>query len=163
MTPSQRAALLSCSTVLALCCAPQAAAQEYPNRVIRIVITYAAGGVPDIVARIVAPEMSKVLGQPVIIENKPGADTVIGFDHVARLSPADGYTVVAAMVQGLASLPLLTKDLRFDAIKDLPPFIDLTDSRLVFGSAASYPWRSLNELMANARANPGKLNYGVAS
>jgi len=153
---------LWCGLALTVASAP-AGAQDYPTRPVRFVVTYAPGVVTDIVARVIAPEMAKLLGQPVIVENKPGADTVIGFEHVARGSPADGYTVVVSIVPGLASLPLLTKDLKFDPLKDLPPVIDLTDSRLVFGSSNKFPWRTMAELVAAARANPGKLNYGVAS
>jgi tripartite-type tricarboxylate transporter receptor subunit TctC len=140
-----------------------AGAQDYPNRPIKFVVTYAPSVVTDIVARIVAPEMSKILGQPIVVENKPGADTVIGFDYVARANPADGYTVVVTLVPGLATLPLLNKDLRFDAIAGLPPFIDLTESRLVFASSTKFGWKTMQELLNAARANPGKLNYGVSS
>lgn len=145
------------------CVATAVSAQDFPTKPVRLISAYAAGSVTDVVARVIAPEMGKVLGQPVIVENRPGADTLIGTEHVARLSPADGYTVAVAIVSGLASMPALVKDLRFDPLKELPPVIDLTDSRLVFGSASKFPWKSVQELVNEAKAKPGKLNYGVAS
>lgn len=158
------ASKLVASIVLCAAAFTQSAiAQDYPNKPIRFVVTYAPGVVTDIVARIVAPEMSKILGQPIIVENKPGADTVIGFEHVARQSPADGYSVVVSIIPGLASLHLMGKPLNFDPLKDLPPIIDLTDSRLVFASSNKFPWKNMQEMLAVAKANPGKLNYGVSS
>lgn len=107
--------------------------------------------------------MSKTLGQPIVVENKPGATTIIGYEYVAKQVPADGYTIAAVLVTDLATLPVTVKDLRFDPLKDLPPVIGLAEGRFVMGSAAHLPSKSFNELVANAKANPGKLNYGSAS
>ncbi len=162
MNYPSRLARLSCAAAFALA-AGFVQAQDFPNRPVKLVVTYAPGVVTDIVARLIAPEMSKSLGQPVVVENRPGADTVIGFDHVATKVPADGYTMVVTLVPGLATLPLSAPDLRFDPIKDLPPLIDLTESRLVFGSSNKFAWKTLDEMLGAAKSNPGKLNAGTSS
>ena len=140
-----------------------AAAQDYPTKLIRWIVPNASGVIEDILARSTAPEMSKFLGQSVIVENKPGAESIIGYEYVAKQVPADGYTLVSVHVQGLVTLPLTVKDLRFDPLKDLPPLIVLSEARYVFGSASRLPWKTLNELAAYAKANPGKLNYGSSN
>lgn len=138
-------------------------AQEFPAKPIRFIVANTPGTLPDLVSRVMGPEMSKVLGQPVIVENKPGAQQLIGYEYVARQAPADGYTIVAISIASLASLPLTVKDLRFDPLKDLPPFMGLAEARYTFGLASQLPWKTFKELMAHAKANPGKLNYGASS
>ena len=138
-------------------------AQVYPAKPVRYIVPYGPGATLDIVARTMAPEMSRALGQPLIVENKPGADAIIGLEHVAKQSPADGYTVTIAAVAGLATLPLTVKELRFDPLKDLPPVISMVEGAYIFGSAAKYPWKNYAEFVTNGRANPGKLNYGASS
>jgi tripartite-type tricarboxylate transporter receptor subunit TctC len=103
------------------------------------------------------------LGQPVVVENKPGADAIIGFEYVARQLPADGYTLVIAAVSGLATLKLTSKDLRFDPLRDLPPLTDMVEGKYVFGSSSGQPWKSFAEFVSYAKAHPGKLNYGASS
>jgi tripartite-type tricarboxylate transporter receptor subunit TctC len=107
--------------------------------------------------------MSKILGQQVIVENKAGAGTIIGFDYVARQAPADGYTVTSVPVESLALLPITTKDLRFDPLKDLSPVIGLSQTSFILGSPSRFPWKNSSELVAYAKANPGKLNWGAPS
>lgn len=138
-------------------------AQDYPSRLIKLIIVNAPGTSSDLAARAIAPEMSKVLGQPIVVENKAGANSLIGFEYVAKQEPADGYTMVALNVTSLATLPLIVKDLRFDPTRDLPPIMDISEGRYIFGSAASVPWKSFKELVVHAKANPGKLNYGASS
>ena len=92
-------------------------AQEFPSKPIRLVVASSPGSSSDLAARIVAPEMSKALGQPVIVENKPGAGQIIGLEYVARQVPADGYTLAVPTVKTLVLLPLLTKETRFDILK----------------------------------------------
>jgi tripartite-type tricarboxylate transporter receptor subunit TctC len=151
-------------TLAATAIASQAAvAQEFPSRYIRLVVPYAAGATLDTVARVVGDEMAKDLGQPVVVENKPGADAIIGFEYVAKQMPADGYTIVIAAVSGLATLRLTTKELRFDPLKDLPPLTDLVEGKYVFGSSSGQPWKTFKEFVAYARAHPGQLNYGASS
>lgn len=137
-----------------------ASAQEYPSRPIRFIVPTTSGATADLVARVVGTEMSKVLGQPIVIEDRPGANQIIGLEHVAKQSPADGYTVGIVGVDGVALLPLTTRDLRFDPMKDLVPIAGLAEARYVLAGPAARPWKTFNELVTHARANPGKLNYG---
>lgn len=137
-------------------------AQDYPNKPIRIVVPSTPGVPQDVIARTAAPEMSKMLGQSVFIENKPGADQVIGLDFVKN-QPADGYTVVLVAVGSLVTLPILAKDLRFDPLKDFPPVTTMAEGRYTIGSSATKPWKTFQEMVAAARANPGKLNFGASN
>lgn len=139
-----------------------ASAQDYPTRPIRFIVASSPGVTTDIVARIIAPEMSKLLGQPVIVENKTGS-ALIGYEYVAKQVPADGYTLSAAHVTALTTLPVTVKDLRFDPVKDLPPIVGLAKGRFVFGGSSKVPWSTFREMVAFARANPGKVNFGAPS
>lgn len=138
-------------------------AQDFPNKPVRLVVASSPGSTSDLVARVVGPELGKALGQPVIVDNKPGAGQIIGLEYVARQAPADGYALAVPTVEGLALLPLLTKDLRFDPIRELPITAMLAEGRLVLGSSVKMPWKTFSEFVAHARANPGKLNYGTSS
>lgn len=140
-----------------------AAAQDFPVKPIKYVVADAPGTTGDTVARILAPGMTKLIGQPVVIENKPGAGNRIGFEYVAKGLPADGYTFAAVTVETLALMPVTIKDLQFDPMKDLPPLIGLGGGRLVFGLSSKLPWKTFNDLVAYAKANPGKLNYGAST
>ena len=135
-------------------------AQEYPSKPIRIIVANAPGGAPDLVIRIIGPELSKILGQSIVIENKTGAGSIIGYEYVAKQVPADGYTLAVTTVPTLASLPIAVKNLRFDPLKELPPIIGMVDSRLALFTSGTSRWNSLNDMIAEAKANPGKLNYG---
>ena len=150
-------------TAIFLVIAGAAKAQEYPVKLIRYVVPYSAGATLDIVARVTGNELSKVLGQPIIIENRAGADGIIGFEYVAKQVPKDGYTIVIAAVSNLATLPVTVKELRFDPLKDLPPVTSLVEGRYIFGSASTLPWKNFGEFVAHAKANPGRLNYGASS
>ena len=163
MSSTLRITCLALASLAALLGTSMASAQNYPAKPVRYIVPYGPGATLDIVARTMAPEMSKALGQPLIVENKPGADAIIGLEHVAKQSPADGYTVTIAAVAGLATLPLTVKELRFDPLKDLPPVISMVEGAYIFGSAAKYPWKNYAEFVTNGRANPGKLNYGASS
>lgn len=148
------------ASTLALVLTGTVSAQDQPSRVFRLVVPNTPGNIQDTVARVMAPEMSRFLGQPVIIENKPGAGGLIGLEYVAKQLPADGYAAASVAVASLATLPVTVKDLRFDPLADLPPVIGLIETRFVFGSASQLPWKSLNELVVHAKATPGRLNYG---
>lgn len=141
-----------------------ASAQNFPNKLITIVVAQAPGDQADLMARVLAPEMSKALGQPVIVTNKPGAGTFIGTDYVATQAPADGYTIGAISANSLLTLALTVKEAtKIDPLKELPPFIEILASRLVLAANAQQTWKSFPALVAYARANPGKLNYGSSS
>jgi len=135
---------------------------SFPNKPLRIIVPNSPGTLADSVARLMAVELSKVVGQPVIVEDKAGAGGRIGMEFVAR-APADGYTILSATIPSLASLPATVKDMSFDPLKDLPPFISAGEVRFALGSPASLPWKSFRDLVADARANPGKYNYGSSA
>ena len=144
--------------LFALLLAPMVAwAQAYPSKPIRMVVNFPPGGVNDVTARVIAPPLSKALGQPVVIENKPGAGTTIGTDFVAKAAP-DGHTVMVA-ASSTAIVPSLYKTLPYDAKKDLAPvaLIGSTTNYLVVGPKT--PVKTVAELVEYARRNPGKLNY----
>jgi len=149
--------LLACALVL-LGAAP-AQAQTYPSKPIRIVVPFVAGGAVDLLARIMGQKLSEALGQPVIIENRPGAGGNAAADLVAK-SPADGYTIFQT-TNGLAISPALYKKLPFDPVKDLVPVTQLVASQLLLVATPSLPAKNTRELIALAKAKPGTLNYGM--
>jgi tripartite-type tricarboxylate transporter receptor subunit TctC len=139
---------------------PDAGAQGYPNRPVRIVVPFPAGGPTDILARVVAQRLSEVWSQPVVIENQPGANTAIAAARVAKM-PADGYTLLAAMDVTMVLNPITSKNLSYEPLKDFS-LISLAakNTSLLTVRAADGP-ASIAELIARAKANPGKLNYGA--
>ena len=139
-----------------------ARSQDYPSKPVRLIVANTPGSIGDLTARIIAPEMSRNLGQPMIVENRPGANFIIGYEHVAK-SPADGYTLATVTVESLPILAVTAKNLRFDPLKDLPPFIGLIEGRLVVGSSTQLPWKTFDEMSAYIKANPGKMNSGTSS
>jgi tripartite-type tricarboxylate transporter receptor subunit TctC len=137
-----------------------ALAQAYPNRPIKIVVPYAAGGAVDIVARIVGQVLTEQLKQPIIVDNRPGASANIGMEAVAK-APADGYTLLMAS-NGLTTNMSLFPDLAFDGRRDFAPIARIGYAPLVIVVPASSPAKSLKELIAMAKAKPGELAYGTA-
>jgi tripartite-type tricarboxylate transporter receptor subunit TctC len=135
-----------------------ASAQSYPNQPIRIVVPFAAGGAVDTVARVVGQKMSESLGQPVVIENKPGAGGNLAADTVARAAP-DGYTVFLT-TNGHAISPALYRTLPFDAVKDFIPVTQLIESPLLLVASNKLGVNTVTELVALAKQKPGVLNYG---
>ena len=140
-----------------------AAAQNFPTKAIRFIVPSTPGTSSDVVARVLAAPMSRILGQPIVVENKAGAEMTNAFDFVAKQMPADGYTLVTASSTNLAMLSLNAKDLRFDPLSDLPPVIGVVETRLVVGSSSVVPWKTFAEFVTHAKGNPGKLNYGASS
>lgn len=154
--------VISIFSVLA-CIAGYANAQNkeiltYPNRPIRLIVPLAAGGGSDGVARIFAPQLSERLGQPVIVENRPGASGITGTDYVAN-APPDGYTILTAFSTHAMSAELIKK-LPYDPIKDFSPISLAVQSPLVLLVNPGLPINNFQEFVAYAKANPGKLNYG---
>jgi tripartite-type tricarboxylate transporter receptor subunit TctC len=137
-----------------------AQAQAYPNRPIKIVVPYAAGGAVDIVARIVGQVLAEQLKQPVIVDNRPGASANIGMEAVAK-APPDGYTLLMAS-NGLTTNMSLFPDLAFDGRRDFAPIARIGYAPLVIVVPASSPAKSLKDLIAMAKAKPGELAYGTA-
>lgn len=138
-----------------------AAAQDgYPNKPLKLVVPYAAGGPADLLARSVAEKLGPRLGQPVVVENKPGAGGHTGGELVAK-GPADGYTLVLATIAHNGAVKLYPK-LRYDPTKELKPVILVAESPSVLLVRQDLPVKSVPELLALARAQPGKLSYGSA-
>jgi tripartite-type tricarboxylate transporter receptor subunit TctC len=156
-TPSTRSASLAlalASVSFAVC----AFAQEWaPTRSVRIIVPI-VGGTNDIVARIVAPELQKVFGQPVVVENKGGAGGNIGADLVAK-SPPDGYTLLVGYNGPIAINTTLFKDLPYDPVKDLAPITLAVTAPQFLAVHPSLPVKNVAEFVAYAKANPGKLSY----
>lgn len=136
-----------------------ASAQNYPERSIKIVVPYPPGGFNDTLARISSDKLSKVWNQTVTVENKPGGNTTIGNNYVAK-SPADGYTWLVSPLP-FSVLPALYGDkLPYDALKDFQPLIWAGSAQNVLAVRNTLPVRSVKELIEYANKNPGKLNYG---
>ena len=150
-----RAALIG---ALALA-AGAAGAQTYPSGSVRLIVPVPAGGVTDTMARIVAQRLTESLGQNVIVDNRPGGNYSIGVQAVAR-APADGLTLLVVPDSPITANPHLFSKLPYDPIKDLTPIIVLCRITPVLVINASLPAQNVGELIAHARANPGKLNYG---
>jgi tripartite-type tricarboxylate transporter receptor subunit TctC len=136
----------------------EATAQAYPNRPIRLIVPFAAGGAVDILARLLGGKLSDQMGQPIIVENRPGAGGTLGADQVAK-SPPDGYTILQN-TNGAAIAPALYNSLPFDAVHDFAPVTQLVASNLILVASPKSGITSMTQLIAEARANPGKLNYG---
>jgi len=133
---------------------------DYPDKPIRFVAATTAGGTADLLARMLAESMSKVLNQSIVVENKPGADQIIGLEYVAKGQPADGYTAIVIGIDGQALLPLIKKGLRFEPLTDLTMVAGLGDVRYVMAGPAAAPYKTFKELTDAAKASPGKMNYG---
>ena len=134
-----------------------AQASTYPNKAIRMVVPYPPGGPTDLTARVVAAEMSKILGQSIIVDNKPGASGMIGAEVVARAEP-DGYTFLANASLHVIN-PHLYPEMRFDALKDFVPITQLAGVPLVLVVPNSLPVYSVKDLVEYGKKNPGKLNF----
>ena len=156
--------LLAASLAISASCAEAAEdpSASFPNRPIRIIVPFPAGGPSDIVARLIGQTMSQDWGQPVVIENRPGANTIIGAQAAAKAAP-DGYTLFMAIDSTLVMNQFVHKNLPYDPFDDFVP-ITLTAKTIsvLAVSAASGP-KSVKELMARAKAQPGKLNYGAGT
>jgi len=149
-----------CRAAPALALVPLAlhASPGYPARPVRVISPYAAGGGPDVQLRQAGPTLGEALGQPIVIENKVGAAGVLAAQYVAQQAP-DGYTLLMGSNTHLI-LTILQPDLRFDPIADFAPVSNLASSPTVLVVRADSPWRSVEDLIADARARDGQMNYG---
>jgi tripartite-type tricarboxylate transporter receptor subunit TctC len=138
-----------------------ALAQSWPSRQVRLVIPFAPGGGADIAGRVIGQELSDVLKQPVIIENRAGAGGTIAPNNVAK-SPPDGYSLVLGHLGGIAIAPHLYKDLPFDPINDLSPVTLVVNGLSVLVVNADLPVKTVGELVAHAKANPNQLSFSSA-
>ncbi len=152
-----RAALLAC----ALLAPPFALAQAFPAKALKVVVPFAAGGAVDTVARVVGQKVAEQVGQPVLVENKPGGHANIGADFVAKSAP-DGYTLLLG-ANGLASNMTLHKEIPFDTLRDFAPVAKVGYAPLVLVVPESSPAKDLPGFLRLAREKAGKLNYGSAA
>ena len=137
-------------------------AQGYPNRPIRVIVPFQAGSAPDQIFRITTQHMQTTLGQPFVIENKPGANGNIGVAEAARAAP-DGYTLVSANNTTFAANPSLYRTLPFDPQKDFAPVARFITTGLILAVRSDFPAKDLRQFIALAKANPGKLTAAQAS
>jgi tripartite-type tricarboxylate transporter receptor subunit TctC len=136
-----------------------ALAQQYPAKPVRMMVPFPPGGATDIIGRLVAAKMQGVWGQPVIIENKPGAGTVVGTDYIAKSAP-DGYALGMVVTAHVIN-PSLRKDLPYDTLKDLAGVTQVSVQHLVMAANPSFPANNVAELIALARKEPGRLAYAT--
>jgi tripartite-type tricarboxylate transporter receptor subunit TctC len=135
---------------------------KYPTRAIHIVVGFTPGGGNDIIARIFGQKLSESLGQPVIIENKPGAGGIIATEYVARSEP-DGYTLLVGASGAMVINPAVYEKLNYDTMRDFKPVSELGSFPLILIVNAKSPFKSLADLVAYAKANPDKANYSSSS
>ncbi len=135
-----------------------AAAQNYPNGVVKWVVPFPPGGPTDVVGRIVAQQLLELWGQPVVVENKPGAGTMIGTDAVAKSAP-DGQTIGMVITAHMINPTLNAATIPFDTLKDLAHVTQLVTQHLVLVANAKVPFNTVKEMIAYAKAHPGKLSY----
>src|SRR5512144_418195 len=146
------------AAVMLLCALPSFA-QEYPNHPIRIIVPTPAGGPVDVMARVLATALPSVLGQNVFIKNKPGAGNTIGSRQAAAADP-DGYTLMVSAASGLIMSPMIVKNAGYDA-SSFAPIALVAETPQVLVINSRLPFKSVAELVAYAKANPGKLNYST--
>ena len=149
---------LACLLALCVCWSSAALAQDYPRRVVRIVVPYPPGGVVDISGRLLAEALASQLGTTVIVENKPGAGGTIGAEHVARSAP-DGYTILLSGAATHAFAPWIYKQLHYDPTKDFVAVTQFTEGPLALTVNTASPIKSVDAFVSSLRADGSKLNY----
>lgn len=150
--------LVAAATALAAGAGVQA--QAYPGKPIKIIIPFPPGNTLDIMTRLIAPRLTERLGQPVIVENRPGASGMLGLDLVAKAAP-DGYTIGAGQGGNLTVLPHTSKNIPYDALKDFAPIAVSTTNYLGIVASLGAPFKTLPEMIAWAKANPDKLTVAT--
>ena len=148
----------ACALVLAVVAGP-AWAQDFPSRPLKLVVPYAPGGGADSVARIVAKKVAENIGQPIVIENKGGAGSIVGTDLVAKAEP-DGYTLLLGQSGPISINPAVYKSLPYDPVKDFAPITMTTAYPYILVVNSESPAKTLQEFVALAKSKPGGLNYG---
>ncbi len=144
---------------LSLIAGGASAQQKYPVKPIRLITPFAPGGGTDILARIIGPQVSESLGQPVVVDNRPGGGGTLGAGITVRSDP-DGYTFI--LVSGSYGANAALHDLPYDSVTDITPIILIGTTGLLVSMHPSVPIKTIKEVIAYARANPGKLNFGSA-
>ena len=140
--------------------AGSASAQGYPTKPVRLVVPYAPGGGVDTVARALGQELREALGAPLVIDNRPGANSIIGTEHVAK-SPADGYVLLATVGTHYAT-PFLAKNVSYDPVKDFTPITVIGRAPQVLAVHASVPAKTVSEFLDYVRKNPGKVSFATS-
>ena len=143
--------------LLCLLALSYAASAQYPNKPVHLIVPFGPGGFTDVAARILQKELQPVLGQPIIVENKPGAGSTIGTDFVAK-APPDGYSLVMISTTHVIS-PHLYKEVPYDPIKDFAPVMKLAEGPYVLVVNSKTPYKSVKELIAAAKAKPGSIDF----
>ena len=143
---------------LALGLVETAVAQDYPSKAVRIVVPFPPGGVADVMARTMSPRLAELWGQSVVIDNRAGANTIIGADHVAKSAP-DGYTLLLTIDSTVSINPSLYPKLPYDSTKDFAPITLVALTALMLVAHPAVPVNNVNELVAYAKSRPGALNY----
>jgi tripartite-type tricarboxylate transporter receptor subunit TctC len=155
-----RALVAVAGALLVVAAAAEGPVDTYPNRPVRIIVPTQAGAAQDIIARLLQPHLEKAFGQPIIVENRAGASTMIGTDAVAKAAP-DGHTLLIVPTTFTVNAALNTK-MAFDLERDFAPITVLVKNPLLFAVNAKVPARTLGELVALVKAEPGKFNYGTS-
>ena len=145
---------------IALTCASSAAAQDYPNRPIRLIVPQSAGGSTDLIARLLAQKMSDTLGQTIVVDNRPGAGSVNGTETAAKAAP-DGYTLLT-VAASFTITPALHKKLPFDSVRDFAPISQVATLPHILIVHPSVPVKSVKDVIALAKAKPGELNVATS-
>jgi tripartite-type tricarboxylate transporter receptor subunit TctC len=151
--------ILFTSLLASVLFSPLAQAQNYPSQPIKLIVPFAAGGPSDVLARSFSQKLGESLGQPIIVDNKPGGGTNIAAEYVARANP-DGYTIFLMMVGTQAINKSLYKTLSYDTTKDFAPISLVASSSLMLVANPNVPVKTASELIAYSKANPGKVNFG---
>ena len=155
----QTCKMLVMLALLLLGIGPAPAQDQYPSHTIKIIVPTSPGATTDVLARVIGQALSQSWGRPVIVENRPGADEILGVDAVAK-SPADGHTLLVTSNGGITSSPQLQNQKRYDPLNDLAPILYLGQVTPVMVVTGSSPVRSFQELVAYVKTKPGQLNYG---
>ncbi len=138
-----------------------AVAQPYPNKPIRIIVPFPPGGAPDMLSRLIGPKLTERLGQQVIVENRPGASGMIGMELIARATP-DGYTIGVGQGSNMVVVPHTYKKISYDPLKDFVPITLIGTNYLVVVANPKAPFNTMAQMIAWAKANPGKLTVATS-
>ncbi len=154
-------ALFSLQLALGLLLANPGYSQEYPTHAVRLIVPYAAGGAPDVIARLIGQKLSDAMGAPFIVENRPGAGGIAASEAVAHANP-DGYTLLVPDVPQLAINPFIFRNLPYDPLRDFAPVSIIATTPMFILVRADSPIMTLSALIDQARAHPGQLSYASA-
>ena len=161
MRPTALLGGLAMGAALALAAPASLLAEDFPTRPVTWVVPYSPGGITDTGARVIAEDMGKALGQPVVVENRPGSGGVVGTEFVAR-ADADGYTLIYGTQGTMAAAVSLREELRYDPLADFHPLHFIGASHNIVVIPSDRPYKTVQELVDYAKAHPGELNFGSA-